>query len=96
VGVNEAGVASGLTNVAVQLGASIGVAGLATIAASRTSHLLAEHTTASAALTGGYRLGLLVASGCTAASLLAAIVLLRSQRPGATHHTPVVPPASAH
>ncbi|HEY3941182.1 MAG TPA: DHA2 family efflux MFS transporter permease subunit [Acidimicrobiales bacterium] len=78
---DEAGVASGLANVAVQLGASIGVAALATLATSRTAHLLAGHAVAKVALTDGYRLGLLVAAGCTAASLLAAVVLLRSVRP---------------
>ena len=79
--VDEAGVASGLTNVSVQLGASIGVAALATIATSRTAHLLAEHVAPKVALTEGYRLALLVAAGCTSASLLAAAVLLRSVRP---------------
>jgi EmrB/QacA subfamily drug resistance transporter len=81
VAADEAGLASGFTNVAAQLGASVGIAALATISAGRTAHLLARHHPASAALVGGYRLGLAVAAGCTTASLLAAVLLLRSCPP---------------
>ena len=77
----EAGVASGLTNVAVQLGASIGVAALATISAAHTTHLLAQHESLKAALTGGYRVGFVVAAGFAAAALVTSVVLLRSHRP---------------
>ena len=77
---NESGVASGLTNVAIQLGASVGVALMATVSTSRTAELLRRGRPAAVALTGGYRLGLIVAAGCTAASLLAAVVLLQSVR----------------
>jgi EmrB/QacA subfamily drug resistance transporter len=84
VGPDEAGVASGLANVAVQMGGSIGVALLATVAASRTTHLLAEHQSSLQALTGGYRLGLMVGAGFTAAGALAAAVLLRRVPAGAS------------
>jgi EmrB/QacA subfamily drug resistance transporter len=72
----ESGLASGLVNVAAQVGAAIGVAALATISLSRTQRLLAGHHSVPVALTGGYRLGLLIAAGCTTASLVAAIALL--------------------
>jgi EmrB/QacA subfamily drug resistance transporter len=78
---SESGVASGLTNVAVQIGASIGVAAFATISATRTSTLLAAHVPPDLALTSGYRVALLAAAGCTTASLLAAIILLPARRP---------------
>ncbi len=81
VATSEAGLASGLANVAVQLGASVGVAGLATFSAARTAHLLVGHRPLKEALTSGYRLGFVIAAGCTAASLAAAVILLRSQRP---------------
>jgi hypothetical protein len=87
VGPDEAGVASGLANVAVQMGGSIGVALLATVAASRTTRLLAEHQPALQALTGGYRLGLMVGAGFTAAGALAAAILLRSVPAGASDAT---------
>ena len=79
VGPSEVGPASGLVNMAVQLGAAIGVAALATVSASRTRQLLSEHMALPVALTGGYRVAIVVAVGCTAASLVAAIVLLKSR-----------------
>jgi MFS family permease len=85
---SEAGLASGLTNVAVQLGAAIGVAAMATVSTARTRQLLSEHKPVPVALTGGYRLALLVAAGCTTMSLLAAITLLRSRARGDHQHTP--------
>ena len=71
----DVGLASGLANVSLQLGAAIGVAVLASVSASRTNDLLVHHATRSAALVGGYHLGYLVAAGCIAAAIvLAALV----------------------
>ncbi len=86
VGPSEAGVASGLANVAVQLGASIGVAALATVSTSRTRNLLDQHHTQFAALTGGYRIGMYAAAGFAATGFVLAIALLPSarRRPGGT------------
>jgi EmrB/QacA subfamily drug resistance transporter len=78
---SEAGIASALTNVAVQLGGSIGVALMATISASRIKDLLVRHESLKAALTGGYRLGVFAGAACTTASLLVASVMLRSAPP---------------
>jgi EmrB/QacA subfamily drug resistance transporter len=77
----DAGVASGLINVAVQLGASLAVATLATITVSRTARLLMEHQPIRSALAGGYRVGFFAAAVCSAIGLLAAIVLLPRYRP---------------
>jgi EmrB/QacA subfamily drug resistance transporter len=88
---SESGLASGLVNVAVQLGAAIGVAALATVSTARTRRLLAEHASVPAALTGGFRVAMVVAAGCTASSLIAAIVLLRPRR--ATAVEPAAEPA---
>jgi MFS family permease len=77
---SESGLASGLVNVAVQVGASIGIAVLATVSTTRTRQLLGDHVSVPVALTDGYRVAMVVAAGCTAASLVAAIVLLRPRR----------------
>ncbi|MCL2394971.1 MAG: MFS transporter [Acidimicrobiaceae bacterium] len=80
---SETGLASGLTNVAPQIGASIAVAALATLSAARTNHLLARHEAERVALSAGYRLGLIVGVGCTAVALVVAAILLRSRQPTA-------------
>ena len=77
---SESGLASGLVNVAVQVGAAIGIAILATVSTTRTRQLLSDHVAVPVALTDGYRVAMVVAAGCTAASLVAAIVLLRTRR----------------
>jgi EmrB/QacA subfamily drug resistance transporter len=85
----EAGVASGLCNVASQLGVSIGIAAIATITDSQTTHLLAEHETTASALTGGYRLGFFVSAGFTTLSLIAALVILRPHQPKRVEEIPI-------
>jgi EmrB/QacA subfamily drug resistance transporter len=71
----DVGLASGLANVSLQLGAAIGVAVLASISSSRTNELLAHHVGLSAALVSGYHLGYLVAAGCIVGAIaLAAFV----------------------
>ena len=78
----DTGLASGLISVALQMGAAIGVAVLATLSTTRTQHLLTTGIGVHAALTGGYRLGFLVATGCVVVAL-ALTTLLRSQDGGA-------------
>jgi EmrB/QacA subfamily drug resistance transporter len=78
----ESGVASGLTNVAVQLGGSIGVAAIATVATAHTNVLLAQHDPLRAALTAGYRTAWVVSAAFTTLSLVAAIFLLPPSRKG--------------
>jgi MFS family permease len=74
---SESGLASGLVNVAAQLGAAIGVATMATVSTAHTRHLLAQHVPVPQALTSGFRVAMVVAVGTTVSSLIAAIVLLR-------------------
>jgi MFS family permease len=76
---DDTGLASGLINVALQMGAAIGVAVLATLSTTRTDHLLTTGVGAHEALTSGYRLGFVVATGSVVAAL-ALTALLRSSR----------------
>jgi EmrB/QacA subfamily drug resistance transporter len=74
----EAGLASGLLNTARQMGGSLGLAILATIAASRTATLLHGHHSTRDALTEGYHRAFVVAAGFALCSALAAFLLVRT------------------
>ncbi len=96
----EAGLASGLLNTSRTVGASIGLAALATIAANRTSDALARGPAAAAragaALSDGYALAFTVAAVVlvvTAAMALATLPSLRDLRPASQHPREVVAPA---
>jgi MFS family permease len=102
---SEAGLASGIVNTSFMMGGALGLAVLASVAASRTSSLLATHHSHLVALTGGYH----VAFGIGASSALIAATLgavrLRSATAGgiatadspapATECTPATRPAPA-
>ena len=78
---SDAGLASGLVNVSQQMSAALGIAVLGTLAASRTTHLLAGGETSASALTGGYRLAFLLAAGCVAVGFAIALAVLREPEP---------------
>jgi EmrB/QacA subfamily drug resistance transporter len=69
IGAADTGLASGLISVALQLGAAIGVAVLATLSSTRTRHLSSAGVRTHQALTSGYHLGFTVATGCVVAAL---------------------------
>src|SRR5205807_6202619 len=73
-GPGDAGVASGLANVTLQLGAALGLAVLASVSATRTGHLLARGATTPAALTGGYHGAFLIGPACLAVGIVLASV----------------------
>jgi EmrB/QacA subfamily drug resistance transporter len=73
----DAGLASGIINVSVQLFGAIGLASLGTIATDHTKSLSAGGHSLISALTGGYHLAYLVAAACVAAGVLAAFLVLR-------------------
>ncbi len=73
----DAGLASGIINVSVQLFGAIGLATLGTIAADHTKTLSADGNSLASALTGGYHLAYAVASVFVALGIIAAFVVLR-------------------
>jgi EmrB/QacA subfamily drug resistance transporter len=77
----DSGIASGVSNVSVQIGTALGIAAMATVAASRTAGLIAHHEQAAPALAAGYQAAFLVGAGCTALSWLVAFIFFEPGRP---------------
>jgi EmrB/QacA subfamily drug resistance transporter len=73
----DAGLASGIINVSVQLFGAIGLATLGTIATDHTKALSTHGASLVDALTGGYHLAYVVAAICVALGILAALLVLR-------------------
>ena len=73
----DAGLASGIINVSVQLFGAIGLATLGTIATAHAKALSASGRPLSDALTGGYHLAYVVAAACVGLGIGAAVLVLR-------------------
>jgi EmrB/QacA subfamily drug resistance transporter len=74
---SEAGLASGIVNTSFMMGGALGLAVLASVAASRTKHLIDAGATHASALVGGYHVAFVV--GATFAALAAAVSAQRLQ-----------------
>jgi EmrB/QacA subfamily drug resistance transporter len=73
----DAGLASGIANVSMQIAAAIGLAALGTISSGHTATLLSKGYALSSALTGGYQLSFGIAATCVAVGVLVVLVVLR-------------------
>ena len=71
---------SGVMNTAFMMGGSLGLAVLASLAASRTETQLAEGATQVAALHGGYQLAFVLGATCAVAAATIGGTFMRTRR----------------
>jgi MFS family permease len=83
----DAGLASGIINVSVQLFGAIGLATLGTIATDHSKALSASGHPLASALTGGYHLAYVVAAVCVGLGIVAALLTLRPPAQAAGQET---------
>ena len=81
----ESGLASGVVNTAFMMGGALGLAVLASLAASRTGTLEADGDSAVVALNGGYHVAFLIGAVFAAAAAAVAGIFLRTPE---TAHAP--------
>jgi EmrB/QacA subfamily drug resistance transporter len=86
----EAGLASGVVNTAFMMGGALGLAVLASLAASRTDSLRADGNGALAALVGGYHLAFIAGAAFAATGAILGTALLRTR----LHAEPAPRPAA--
>jgi MFS family permease len=77
----DSGLLSGLLNTTAQIGASLGLAVLATLSLTRTGELAAQGQDIAAALSGGYHLAWAIGLGLVLTTVVLAATLLRPDAP---------------
>ena len=82
---NDAGLASGIVNTSFMMGGALGLAVLASLAASRTDSLRASGDGSLAALAGGYHVAFVVGAVFAAAAAVVGALALRSGAPASAH-----------
>jgi EmrB/QacA subfamily drug resistance transporter len=87
----ESGLASGIINTSFMMGGAVGLAVLASVAASRTSDLLDAGESNAAALTGGYHVAFLVGALFALGAAAIGGLLLRNAEMPAYEHAPGEP-----
>jgi MFS family permease len=93
---SEAGLASGVVNTSFMMGGALGLAVLASLAASRTDSLLASGDGSLVALNGGYQAAFLVgALFAAAAAALGGALLRASAMPAAAEEVEAEPEPAA-
>jgi EmrB/QacA subfamily drug resistance transporter len=90
---SQAGLASGVVNTAFMMGGALGLAVLASLAASRTDTLAASGDSPLVALTGGYHAAFLAGAAFAFAAAVIGGSLLRAGVPGAEHEVEEAPAA---
>src|SRR5713226_5561745 len=90
----ESGLASGVVNTAFMMGGALGLAILASIAASRTDSLRASGQGPLAALVGGYHVSFLVGAIFAASAAAVGAALLRVAAPSVSTHVEPAPAAA--
>ncbi len=93
----DAGLASGIVNTSFMMGGGLGLAVLASLAASRTTHLLTAGASHLVALTGGYHVAFLAGAAFAALASLVGAVLLGGSIAAAPKAVPAADaPESGH
>jgi MFS family permease len=77
----DAGLASGFSNVTMQVGGALGLAALGTISTEHAQALFAGGDPLPVALIGGYQLGFVLAAIAVMAGLAVIVTVLRGARP---------------
>ena len=76
----DAGLASGIVNVSMQVAAALGIAILGTIATDHTRNVAADGASAASALTSGYHVAFLAGAISAAIGAIVALAALRTPR----------------